>query len=230
MKFRLGIITIFSIGILSAQNEGVVNNQAHAFTAATLGANFAGTAYFKNPIKEIKGTVYLFDTWENSAVLVSMQNKRYLVKNVNINIQENTLQSKFSMDSLYTFNFSNIQSFVINNKIYKNIYDENGSKIYEIIYESDKFDILKGFHVKVIASSPNPMINRSNEKFSRKKGYYLRTGTTIKPFKLSKKRILKLLVNDKERIMRIEQYVESNKLSYKNEEQIREALEYSETR
>lgn len=230
VKYILLLMLIFSVGLLTAQNGSIENNQGQAFSTLANGMkNFGASASFKNHVKEIKGTVYLFDNWENSGIIITTSKQRYLVRNININIQQNILQSRISKDSLFSFNFNNIDNFVINDKVYKNFYTtNNGSRIYEIIYESDEFSILKGFDLQLVLGSPNPMVNRSNDKYVRKKGYYLSSDATIVPFHLSKNGVLKLLNGHKERIAKIEQFMDSERLSYKNEEDIKKALEFVE--
>jgi len=228
MKSVLSIILIFSISFLSAQNDNFSNNQSSTSTGISSPFNnsFGGSTYYTNPKEFVMGSIYLYDDWENTGIVYTRTNQKFVLQNLNLNIQRNAFQVKISKDSLFTYNFNNIEKFVVNNIIYKNFYSEDGKRIYEIIYESDDFTILKGFHIEFVTGSANPMVNRPNARYIRKKTYYLRKDKNIKPYKLSKKKIVKL-IDDQERIAKLEQFMEENKLSYKKSEDLKKGLEFS---
>ena len=94
----------------------------------------------------------------------------------------------------------------------------------EVIFESDDFSVLKGFKVELIEGSANPMVNRLRDKYVRKHDYFLKSENTIKPFKLKKSRIMKLV--DASKTDQILEYVRQNKLSFKNEADVRTILEF----
>ena len=121
----------------------------------------------------------------------------------NLNIERNTFESKVSGDSIFTFNFNNINKFVINNKAFKNFYYKNQNRVFEIVFESKEFSILKGYRVELIEGSVNPMVNRKNDKYVQKFSFYLRQGDNIKPFKVKKKNVLSLVDGDKQKADRI---------------------------
>jgi hypothetical protein len=232
MKSILFLIVTLSIGFLTAQeNANVVSNTAQSMLrAANSGqSSFSGAAFFVNPFREIKGSIYLFDTWDNHAVIYLDDKQRLILNNININIERNSFDSRISQDSIFTFNTNNIVKFIINNKTYKNLYSEEGKRIYEIVYESkDNFLILKGFSIKLIQGSSNPMVNRKDDKYSRGENYFLKQGmNTIKPFKLNKKKILSLISEDKDRIAKLVLYMEDNDLSYKKSNDIKRGLDFS---
>lgn len=130
---------------------------------------------------------------------------------------------------MFTFNTNNIVKFIINNKVYKNLYSEEGKRIYEIVYEEKgDFTILKGFSIKLIQGSANPMVNRKDDKFVKTETYFLRQGTsTIKTFRLNKKKVLGLISNNQDRVTKLEEFMKKNDLSYKKSEDIKKGLESS---
>jgi len=146
------------------------------------------------------------------------------VRNININIDLNTIQTKISNDSIFDYDLNNIEKVTINNKVYKNIYSEKGKRIYEVIFESDEFSILKGFETKIIEGTPNPMQNRASDAIVRNKSYFLKTGVNIIAFRLTKKKILNLLNKDSVKIAKLEQYMKSENLSYNKDKDISKAL------
>lgn len=230
MKNILTLVITLFVGVIAAQNSRVVNGGTlgsdELFNAANSSLSSYGvSATFYNPKKQVEGSVHLFNNWNNFAVIFTSDNQKFALKNINLNIERNTFESKIPGDSIFTFNVNNIAKFVINNKVFKNLYYNNENRIFEMIYESDKFLIIKGYRIELVAGSVNPMVNRKNDKYVQKSSFYLKQGEIIKPFKLSKKRILKL-IGDQERVAKMEKYVLDNNLSYKKEDDVKRVLEY----
>ena len=187
-----------------------------------------GSTFFYNTRNVILGSVYLFDEWNNNAEIHTLSNERFLVRNINLNINRNAFEAKLTdSDSIFSFNFNNIKQIVINDKTYKNYYYNDDNRVYEIIYESNKFSIMKGFSIKLVSSSGNPMVNRSNDKYAKFSSYFIKKNNSIKPFKLRKRSIYNLLNDDKNIISRIESYVVNKKLSYKREDDVVQILDYA---
>ena len=86
---------------------------------------------------------------------------------------------------------------------------------------------MKGFSIKLVSSSGNPMVNRSNDKYAKFSSYFIKKNNSIKPFKLRKRSIYNLLNDDKNIISRIESYVVNKKLSYKREDDVVQILDYA---
>jgi len=193
----------------------------------TNGNNFGHTMTFINPKRIIEGSVHLFKKWENLAIIITNDNQRYSIKNINLNIERNIFESRISGDSIFTFNFNNIDRFIVNNKVFKNFYYNDDNRVYEMIYESEEFTIMKGHTVQLIEGSANPMVNRKFDKNIQKSSYYIMKDDKIKPFKLKKQKILRLVDGDVERAQKIEEYVKENKLSYKKAYDVRKALEFT---
>ena len=232
MRTTIALFTLCFMLSASAQdeasnNEAFVRNMDQALNTFNTN-NVGGTAFrFRNPKREIKGSIYLFDNWDSRAVLVTTKGQKYRVGSVNINLKNQTFESRFHKDSLFTFSFSELDRFVINNKPYKNFYYDEDNRIYELIYESDDFSILKGHRLEMVEGSANPMLNRKDDKYVKKDNYYLLADKAIKPFKLKKKRILKLVAKDQIIVEEVEKYVKANQLSYKDENDINKILDYA---
>ena len=186
-----------------------------------------GSTFFYNQRSVIIGSVYLYDEWDNNAEIHTLTNERFLVKNINLNINRNAFEAKLTdSDSIFSFNFNNIKQVVINDKIYKNYFYNDDNRVYEIIYETEKFSLMKGFSIKLVSKGANPMLNRANDKYAKFSSYFVKMDNSIKPFRLRKKSIYNLLGNDENIISRLDYYVSSNKLSYKNEEDVVQILDY----
>ena len=217
------------LAVLCLLLSGSVYTQTNFNAGLSMGGNDTnfGSSFFYNTRNIVLGSVYLFDEWNNSAEIHTLSNEKFLVRNINLNINRNAFEAKLTdSDSIFSFNFNNIRHIVINDKIYKNYYYNDDNRVYEIIYQSNKFSIMKGFSIKVVSSSGNPMVNRSNDKYARFSSYFIKRNNSIKPFKLRKRSIYNLLDNDKNVISRLESYMSNKTLSYKREKDVVQILDY----
>ena len=216
--------------MLSAQEE-VVNapDMVNMFKSAhpSTNASFGASVFFVNPKRIIDGTIYLFDDWSNRGIIYTTAHDKFAINNINLNIQRNAFESKVGNDSLFSFSFNNIEKFVINNRVFKNYYWDNDNRVYEEIATQKNFEILKGFNVKFVEGSSNPMLNRKNDKYIRNESYYVRKDGKITFLALKKSRILKLLdLNDQQK-QKVLDYADQNKLSFKNEDDLKKILNYA---
>ena len=192
--------------------------------------NFGTSFFYNQPNKVILGSTYLFDDWNNDGEIQTLTGERFLVKNINLNISRNAFEAKINNnDSIFSFNFNNIKQVIINGKSFKNYFYNEDNRVYELIYSGTQFTILKGFSVKLVTGSGNPMLNRSNDKYVKKESYFIRSqeNNTIEGFKLSKRSLNKLFQNSSMDVSRILAYIDSNKLSYKDENDVIKILDFA---
>jgi len=213
----------------SQDNESFSRNIAKNLSAASSSnsASLGSTGYFYNPKIAVEGSEYLFDEWDNGARVYTKDKNKFSLKNINLNIKRNSFVSKLGKDSIFTYNMNNIDKVIINRKIYKSIFSGEGKRIYQVVYEDTNFSILKGFSIQTVPSSPNPMVNRKSDRLVRKEILYLKKDNVVKRFKLSKKRVLRLVIaNNKKEVLR---YAKDEKLSFRKERDINRILKYSNT-
>ena len=100
--------------------------------------------------------------------------------------------------------------------------------MYQVVYENNSFSLLKGFSVKLVSRSGNPMINRENDRYVRKKKYFLRNkkSKTIKYFKLNRRSISKLFINVNKTQIEVDSFISVNELSFKDEKDVSKLLDY----
>ncbi|MBT8272505.1 MAG: hypothetical protein KJO77_01775 [Bacteroidia bacterium] len=200
MKNSIFLLAILCCGLLSAQTNRTDPNGSDISNALLVSSNsdtrFGASTYFFNKEKKAQGSVHLFKTWDNSAVIHSTEGRKFSLKNINLNLERNAFESLVGQDSIFTFNFNNIDKFVINNKVFKNYYNEGENRVFQIAYESNDFQILKGYKVSLVKGSVNPMLNRSTDKYVQNEYYYLRQNNAIVPLKLKKKAIANLVGGD----------------------------------
>ena len=224
---RFFLIILFSINLSLSQS-----NSQTDFRSALTGksANFGSSFFYNQPNKVILGSTYLFDEWNNDGEIQTVTGERFLVRNINLNLSRNAFEAKVNdNDSIFSFNFNNIKQIVINGKSYKNYYFNEENRVYELIYSNENFSILKGFSVKLVTGSGNPMVNRSNDKYVKKESYFIRDAgdKSIQKFKLNKRSLGKLFSNKDLDLERIERFSSSKRISFKDEEDVIQLLKFA---
>ena len=224
---RFFLIILFSINLSLSQS-----NSQTDFRSALTGksANFGSSFFYNQPNKVILGSTYLFDEWNNDGEIQTVTGERFLVRNINLNLSRNAFEAKVNdNDSIFSFNFNNIKQIVINGKSYKNYYYNEENRVYELIYSNENFSILKGFSVKLVTGSGNPMVNRSNDKYVKKESYFIRDAEdkSIQKFKLNKRSLGKLFSNKDLDLERIERFSSSKRISFKDEEDVIQLLKFA---
>ena len=224
---RFFLIILFSINLSLSQS-----NSQTDFRSALTGksANFGSSFFYNQPNKVILGSTYLFDEWNNDGEIQTVTGERFLVRNINLNLSRNAFEAKVNdNDSIFSFNFNNIKQIVINGKSYKNYYFNEENRVYELIYSNENFSILKGFSVKLVTGSGNPMVNRSNDKYVKKESYFIRDAEdkSIQKFKLNKRSFSKIFSNKDLDLERIERFSSSKRISFKDEEDVIQLLKFA---
>ena len=222
---------VFIIAFLFSNFVFSQTNSQTDFRSALTGetTNFGTSFFYNQPSKVILGSAYLFDEWNNDGEIQTITGERFLVRNINLNISRNAFEAKINdNDSIFSFTFNNIKKIIINGKSYKNYFYNEDNRVYELIYSGNNFSILKGFSVKLVTGSGNPMVNRSNDKYVKKESYFIRSSDTktIESFKLSKRSLNKLFENSSMDMSRILAFIDSNNLSYKDENNVIRMLEF----
>ena len=226
MKIIFPLIFLISNLVLSQTNIGTDFKAIGSDQSTNFGTSF----FYNQPNKVILGSAYLFDEWNNDAEIQTLSGERFLVRNINLNISRNAFEAKINdNDSIFSFNFNNIKQIIINGKSYKNYFYNEDNRVYELIYKGDNFSILKGFSVKLVTGSGNPMVNRSNDKYVKKESYFIRSNDkkNIESFKMNRRSLNKLFENSLSDINRILAYIDSSDLSYKDEKDVIRMLEFA---
>ena len=207
------------------------NSQTDFRSALTGETTNFGTSFFYNqPNKVILGSAYLFDEWNNDGEIQTLSGERFLVRNINLTISRNAFEAKINdNDSIFSFNFNNIKQIIINGKNYKNYFYNEDNRVYELVYTGKTFSILKGFTLKLVTGSGNPMVNRSNDKYVKKESYFIRSTDTkiIESYKMNKRSLTKLFENSLKDVGRILAFIDSGNLSYKDEKDVIRMLEFA---
>ena len=224
-------ISVFILFLVSNFIFSQTNTQTD-FRSAVSGetTNFGTSFFYNQPNKVVLGSAYLFDEWNNNGEIQTLTGERFLVRNINLNISRNAFEAKINdNDSIFSFNFNNIDQIIINEKKYKNYFSNGDNRVYQVIYNDKNFSLLKGFSVKLVTSSGNPMVNRSNDKYVKKREYFFRNvnDNLIESFRLNKRSLNKVIQNSPKGSATVLTYIELNDLSYKNELDVVQILTFA---
>ena len=226
MRIIFTLIVLASNVIIAQTNLGTDFNALGSNASSDFGTSF----FYNQPNKFIIGSAYLFEEWNNDAEIQTLTGERFLVKNINLNISRNAFEAKINdNDSIFSFTFNNIKQIIINGKSYKNYYYNEDNRVYELIYSGRNFTLLKGFDVKLVTGSGNPMVNRSNDKYVKKESYFIRSNNekTIENFKMNKRSLNRLFEKSAIDLNRILGFIDSGNLSYKDEKDVISMLEFA---
>jgi len=226
MRIIFTLIVLASNVVIAQTNLGTDFNAIGSNASSDFGTSF----FYNQPDKFIIGSAYLFEEWNNDAEIQTLTGERFLVKNINLNISRNAFEAKINdNDSIFSFTFNNIKQIIINGKSYKNYYYNEDNRVYELIYSGRNFTLLKGFDVKLVTGSGNPMVNRSNDKYVKKESYFIRSNNekTIENFKMNKRSLNRLFEKSAIDLNRILGFIDSGNLSYKDEKDVISMLEFA---
>ena len=226
MRIIFTLIVLASNIIIAQTNLGTDFNALGSNASSDFGTSF----FYNQPNKFIIGSAYLFDEWNNDGEIQTLTGERFLVRNINLNISRNAFEAKINdNDSIFSFTFNNIKQIIINGKSYKNYYYNEDNRVYELIYSGNNFTLLKGFNVKLVTGSGNPMVNRSNDKYVKKESYFMRSNSekTIENFKMNKRSLNRLFEKSAVDLNRILGFIDSGNLSYKDEKDVIRMLEFA---
>ena len=226
MRIIFTLIVLASNVVIAQTNLGTDFNALGSNASSDFGTSF----FYNQPNKFIIGSAYLFEEWNNDAEIQTLTGERFLVKNINLNISRNAFEAKINdNDSIFSFTFNNIKQIIINGKSYKNYYYNEDNRVYELIYSGRNFTLLKGFDVKLVTGSGNPMVNRSNDKYVKKESYFIRSKSekTIENFKMNKRSLNRLFEKSGVDLNRILGFIDSGNLSYKDEKDVISMLEFA---
>ena len=226
MRIIFTLIVLASNVVIAQTNLGTDFNALGSNASSDFGTSF----FYNQPNKFIIGSAYLFEEWNNNAEIQTLTGERFLVRNINLNISRNAFEAKINdNDSIFSFTFNNIKQIIINGKSYKNYYYNEDNRVYELIYSGRNFTLLKGFDVKLVTGSGNPMVNRSNDKYVKKESYFIRSKSekTIENFKMNKRSLNRLFEKSAIDLNRILGFIDSGNLSYKDEKDVISMLEFA---
>jgi len=210
----------------SQDQERLVNNPDQLLSVSNGVRNSYGSIQSIPPVARVEGTPYLFDDWIHSARVYATNGQLYMLDNINLNLNTQAFVTKIGQDSLFTFQFNQIDYFEVLGRKYESKFTKTGRQIYEVIADYGDDRLLRAYTVKLVPSSPDPMKNRPVDKYIRRENFYYEHDDKITLMPLRKGRVLKSFDLEKPQEKELVKYVKQNDLSYGDEKDIIKMMDY----
>lgn len=171
------------------------------------------------------GSFLLFENWNNHAVLV-LGEEKLTVSNINFHVDEEKFISELDNDSTFVYEFKGINRIIVNSRPFISMYSsaENKNKVYEVIAEGEKYNLVKNYYSKVSQGSENPMLARSRNKIRLRSNFFVMINGGLMPFDNSKSSLKQFL--SPQQMEKVNVFVKSNKLSYRKEEDLKKIFNF----
>lgn len=180
---------------------------------------------FVNPNFKTDGSAYYFEDWDTEGVIFTKQNGSFKIKNININLYNDTLDALYDENSVYTFDSDNLMKIEINDKVFRIFNIDEELKIFELFFNKT-LSVYREFDVLYSEASINPMHARSANKYIKKEKYYVYEEGKLIKMKTSKKAFAKLLQSDELNQKTIVEYISKNRLSLNDETDLLQVLNF----
>jgi hypothetical protein len=210
ITIKIALLFFFISNIAMAQFVTIRNVESTLVTHQ--GIEFTGKLIDKTR------DLHMFSDWKNQGV-IHMDGKVYRLRNINLNVSDNTIDSKVK-EKYFIYKSRLIDSISINNSNFKRL----GRSFYEVLLEKKDNLFLKKFDSRQLKSKSNRLggtIVRTSKILKFK--YLIQSNDEFIKIELNKKSILGLF-EDKQDILL--NYVKDEKLSYKKEEDLIKILNF----
>ncbi len=180
-------------------------------------------------LPKVDGSPYLYKTW-NNPTKIYYSDKVFIISNFNYNIYSERFESKLSEDSILIINPRNIKNILINDKTFGRYLDPEFQRnsYFEEIVKLEKHQLLKKYIVKIKKGSINPLTKEklNNDALVMDEIYYLcdLKDKSLKKVKLKKSTILSLV--KEESLEEVNGFVKTNRLSYKDLDDLKKIVQY----
>jgi hypothetical protein len=175
--------------------------------------------------RNIKGSIYLFETWDNKGEIFVGQ-KKYVINNINFHLEKEAFMSQIGKDSTLIYEKNKFNKVLVNGRIFKylDVPNDNITKAHEIIYEGKNLSLFKSFSATFIERSKNPMVNRPETVIKQKSKYYIIKNKQLVRFKPKKRNMKDLL--DKDKFKDLKLYLKQYNLSFRKDEDLKIIFKY----
>lgn len=230
MRILFSLVFILSFSTMKAQTLPVGGGYNNSNEISKSILSIGTWIKTRDNISTIKGSTYLFDSWHNNAKLY-VDDKVYNIRAFNFNIQNQRFEAKFSEDSVLIMNTSKIKRIVVRDKVFNRfeLEDNTSNPFFEVIGSFDNSILLKKYDLDIQEGSFNHMTQKliTPSVYIIKEEYFTANldGTDVKSTKLKKSTILRLFEKDKQD--KVEEYADENKLNFKDENDVHQIFEYS---
>lgn len=212
---RISLIIIFFIGLLArAQNLPAVDIVSESGFIVNDANSELG----------IEGSVYLNESWDTVAEVITPEDKSYSIKAINYNVKLETFVVKSEEGKLLTLNKEKVKYIKYNSSIFEII----GGKYFEQ-FSKGEINIFKSYYLVTISGAIDPMTKDklTNDKYAIKSKLHLMEGDDLIEFKPTKKNIFKLF--SKEKASMVKSHMKKQNLSIRDEDELKQILNYYST-
>lgn len=181
--------------------------------------------------KGIEGSVMMFNDNVNHQGRLYSNNKVYILRDINYNIDKDQFQSKLDNDSTFVYNLETVKRVSIKDRDFAVIYNnlEGKNSIYEVIQAGKKVSLVKKHYINLLKASPNPMVNRKTTKIQQKWAYYIVDDQdNIYEFN-GKKNALLTSVKDSDKRQQLKDYMKENRLRVSKMEHLIKIFDFYNT-
>lgn len=181
--------------------------------------------------KGIEGSVMMFNDNVNHQGRLYSNDKVYILRDINYNIDKDQFQSKLDNDSTFVYNLETVKRVSIKDRDFAVIYNnlEGKNSIYEVIQAGKKVSLVKKHYINLLKASPNPMVNRKTTKIQQKWAYYIVDDQdNIYEFN-GKKNALLTSVKDSDKRQQLKDYMKENRLRVSKMEHLIKIFDFYNT-
>lgn len=181
--------------------------------------------------KGIEGSVMMFNDNVNHQGRLYSNDKVYILRDINYNIDKDQFQSKLDNDSTFVYNLETVKRVSIKDRDFAVIYNnlEGKNSIYEVIQAGKKVSLVKKHYINLLKASPNPMVNRKTTKIQQKWAYYIVDDQdNIYEFN-GKKNALLTSVKDPDKRQQLKDYMKENRLRVSKMEHLIKIFDFYNT-
>ena len=174
---------------------------------------------------ELKGTQYLFESWDQEAIFKSLNGSEFKANSVNFNTKDNQFQSKVTSSEMFTFTSDKFESVEVDNRLFVRKYstEHNGYRFYELLIQSEHFSIYKDFEIIYDPGKVRSGVTEAVIVQTLKTTYYYQSEGVKKKF-IPNLRGVKKIFSD--RSDDIKKYVKSLKLNTRNDDDLKRIALY----
>ena len=234
MKKTLGLIfSLFHLTILFSQEDLSKRTTDLQFDINSK-KTVTNKIWYTNSIisNDLEGSRYLFENWNNEAVIYDLDDKGYKLSNCNFNVVDNKLEALVdnTIDKVYVFNSTELSKIRINNKIFvnKKLNIDNSLLLLEVVQIGKNVSLFKLYNTSISLAPLNPMTQKriGNDKIHVHSIYYIEKDNKLKEINLKKSSILNQM-SDKKDLVKI--FIKENKLSVAEDEDLCKIFNYYNT-
>lgn len=213
------LILIFQVSLF-AQSVGVDNGSKSSFE--NLYDLREMNDYNIGVNSKIKGTVFLFEDWNNKSVVYSIFNT-YQLDKLNYNMLNDNFSVELSKDSLYILSKEKIDSVSIDNLIFVKRKLDNKFAFFEKIAKTNSIVLLKKYDVSQKEGSFNPLDGKTSPSVLYKEETYYIDNNGLTKIKPSRKTIVPYF---KDKANEVNKFLKENKISFKKDSDLNRLFEF----